>query len=313
MLKQVGHESNSLCMHQCLAYEWGLEMRSDKEFFKLFQAYPDLLKLLASTPEDAVYTFRSEVFKEVERRIDGYFQPENPDHPHFILEVQVAPDVTIYTRLVMEMAMAFMKHQPKGTTQEKVPDIRALLLFFQESSDPKTEPWCSFVRACPDVIQIVYLDQIVRQLGENESTHPVWATFQPLFAKDDLTLIHRLPDCHQAILDAKMPAQARKVLQDVFMSWLLQRFKNKTHEEIKAMFIPSDPTPIQDSILYKSLLEDQERIHGISFEELSRTVKEQKRALSKQNQVIHDKNQEIHDKDNEIRRLQKKLRSLGML
>ena len=166
-------------------------MRTDKEFFKLFQAYPDLLKLLTPIPEGANYSFGSEVFKEVERRLDGYFVPDNPDHPHFILEVQVAPDASIYPRLIMEMTMVSLNLINNPSQNPKTDhDIRAVLLFLQESSDLKNEPWYSFVRACPDMIQIVYLDQIMRQLGENEKVHPVWATFQPLFAKNDQTLIH---------------------------------------------------------------------------------------------------------------------------
>ena len=78
------------------------------------------------------------------------------------------------------------------------------------------------------------------------------------------------------------------------------------------MFIPSDPTPIEESVLYKSFLKDQERRRGVSFDELVRTVEEQKKAQEALQRALqralHDKDNEIRGKDDEIRRLLDKLR-----
>ncbi|KPA10043.1 transposase [Candidatus Magnetomorum sp. HK-1] len=82
-------------------------MKTDKELYKIFSAYPNYLFKCASIRKKTTYTMQSVTLKEFERRTDGLLAPKDPKAPTYITEFQAQKDANIYHRLAMEMAAVF--------------------------------------------------------------------------------------------------------------------------------------------------------------------------------------------------------------
>ena len=79
-------------------------MKTDKEIYTLFSSYTEILFQVAGITTNASYTFRSETFKQLEKRTDGFLYTPNRDEPLYIFECQGYEAKDIYFRVVMEMA-----------------------------------------------------------------------------------------------------------------------------------------------------------------------------------------------------------------
>ncbi|ETR74377.1 MAG: hypothetical protein OMM_06370 [Candidatus Magnetoglobus multicellularis str. Araruama] len=107
-------------------------MKTDKEIFKIFTAYPKYLFQSAGIRIKSTYTMASVTLKEFERRTDGVMKPADPNEPTYVMEFQAQLDNDIYHRHTMEMASYAMMH--KGCK------VRGILVFLHKRLDPKTDP-----------------------------------------------------------------------------------------------------------------------------------------------------------------------------
>ena len=84
-------------------------MRTDKLFYKLFQAFPELLFQLTGQSADlaGAYRFASVEVKELAFRIDGLFEPRAgfADCPIQFVEVQFQKDADFYWRFLTEILL----------------------------------------------------------------------------------------------------------------------------------------------------------------------------------------------------------------
>ncbi len=122
-------------------------MKTDCALADLFAHNPDLIKLMANVDSSAHYTMKSEVFKEVERRNDACFIPDQLDLPVIIVEFQGYSEIGFYYRGFSNAGL-FGERHPKRK-------IHILLIFLSEAYDPKTEPWYSLGRTGFPGFQII--------------------------------------------------------------------------------------------------------------------------------------------------------------
>ena len=109
------------------------------------------------------------------------------------------------------------------------------MIFFGEARlDPQTKPWTSHVRS------IVLVEEL-RRLAKRAPEHPLVAVFQPLLAGRETDLEHTAGGFYRTIKNSKLKKDVKEVLEEVFVSWLLQRLPDRSKTEIEKMLIGELP------------------------------------------------------------------------
>ena len=201
-------------------------MKTDKELYRIFEVAPEWVFELAGLPSPGKSTLRSVTVKALERRADGVIVPEAPDQPLTIVEFQFQADDTIYRRTVVEMA----------AVQNAFPGrvVQGVIFFGYNNLDPQTVPWTQVVRSyvLPDVLQ---------DWERKEPKHPLVAVFKPLLAESEESLQRQAAGYFRAIKHSSLGPACKRTLEEVFVSWLEQRFKDKTKKEIETMLLGELP------------------------------------------------------------------------
>ena len=224
-------------------------MKTDAQLLKLFQTNPEMLKEFLPLDVKGQYVLRSETLKELERRVDGVFEPEDPEEPVFIIEFQAYWKETIYHLLVAGMALFGLVH-PKR-------EVRGIILFFHKYHDPKTKPWYEIACSALPGIQLYYLDKVLEALRERDPDHILLSVFFPLSCEDASTLKKEARGHYQKIQKTPLSEVAKDGMMQVFNSWLVGRFENA--EEVAKMI--AEIPPIEGSA-FARYFEDRGGILG---------------------------------------------------
>ena len=214
-------------------------MRTDKELFRIFEVAPEWVFELAGLPSPGKSELRSVTVKALERRADGVIVPEAPDQPLTIVEFQFQADDTIYRRTVVEMA----------AVQDAFPGrvVQGVIFFGYNGLDPNTAPWTQLVRSyvLPDVLQA---------WERKQPKHPLVAVFKPLLAESDTVLRRQAAGYFRAITHSSLSAAGKASLEEVFVSWLVQRLKDNTRKEIEMMLLGELPE-LEKTVAGKELIQ----------------------------------------------------------
>ena len=153
-------------------------------------------------------------------------RPRVPCPPLTVVEFQFQTDDTIYLRMVVEMA----------AVQEVYPGrvVQGVIFFGYNNFDPRTVPWTQVVRS-------YVLPEVLGQWERKHPKHPLVAVFQPLLAESEEVLQQQAAGYFRAIKDSSLRATCKGTLEEVFVSWLEQRFKDKTKKEIETMLLGELP------------------------------------------------------------------------
>ena len=173
---------------------------------------------------------RSLTVKTLERRTDGVIVPESAAPPLSVIEFQFGENPQIYTRTVQKMA----------AVQEEfgMREVQGVIFFGDRRLDPRTKPWTSLVRA------IVLPDEL-RRLAERNPGHPLVAAFQPLLAESEAELERNVGGFLHTIKTSKLRMGVKEALEEVFMSWIIQRLAHRTKQEIEKMLIGELPELVE--------------------------------------------------------------------
>ncbi len=216
-------------------------MKTDKQIYLLLAAHPDMFRLLTGGIKlPGPYRGRSVVFKELERRADHVFEPESGEGPVYVIEIQAQPHGAVYDRLVLELVL-YRKAHPGRT-------VYGLVMFLDAGCDEPDSPWVGSLGTGP-LLRPVYLDAVLAQARVREPEHPLLAVFLPLLA-DEQELAERAPAAWRRLEGLTEPGS--KVLLDVFLSWLMERYKGQTFEEIMRML--QVLTPLEETRAYQQLV-----------------------------------------------------------
>ncbi len=221
-------------------------MKSDKEFFKLFSACPDMLFEITGIKTNKSYTMTSITFKELEQRMDGYLDTNDKNDPVYFAEFQGYDSNTIYQRISKGMAI-FSENNPKR-------EVRGMIIFTKESLDPKTKPWYLLTKVENSHFRVFYLDKILSELEKKHPEHPLILVFKPFLVDDEAKLASQAKKWYSNLQQSsKLPEQMKETFNSVFINWMMERFKNYTFEEILAMV--ESLTPLEETRAYKELVE----------------------------------------------------------
>ncbi|MBL0717037.1 MAG: DUF2887 domain-containing protein [Desulfosarcina sp.] len=219
-------------------------MKTDKQFYKLFSESPDYFFDLTGIHSSGSYTLRSETVKEFSRSMDGLMKPDNSNDPHFVVEFQMQKDKDIYYRIIMEMAALGINDQQNI--------YYGIIIFADKSVDTHSEPWSSIFKKSLPGFQIFYLDELLESLKKRNPEHPLLAVFQPYLQKDKEKLEKEASTYYNKIQKAAISDNRKKSLSNIFVSWLLIRFENKTYQEVLKMLTLT--TPLEETRAYKELV-----------------------------------------------------------
>lgn len=211
-------------------------MKTDRHLYALFRACPEYLFLLAGLPSPGPCKMEQVTIKAISRTMDGLITPRNPAKPLTVVEFQFQREDGIYYRVVVEMVG--VQRERKGRR------VQGLILFRDRSCDPRTKPWTS-------VVQVVYLDEMLRELEARDATHPLVLVFKPLLERSEAVLEKQVAT-HYKRLRSRVPRRYFQTFEEVFVDWLMQRFKTRTPQEITAMF--AELTPIEKTVCGKELI-----------------------------------------------------------
>ncbi|MBK1642469.1 hypothetical protein CKO12_11385 [Chromatium okenii] len=217
-------------------------MKTDKHIHTLLTSSPEAFRFLTGGLElIGNYQDRSIVFKELERRADHVFEPDNGIGPVYILEIQTRHSGDVYDRLVLELVL-YRKLHPNCT-------VHGLVLFIERSGDEPESPWQAHLGISPLLLKSVYLDEVIERARCEQPNHPLLATFLPLVA-NNRELAQQAPAAWQQLTARTEPDAT--ALMDVFISWLMERYKHQSYEEVMTMLHIS--TPLEETRAYQQLV-----------------------------------------------------------
>jgi predicted transposase YdaD len=215
-------------------------MRTDKQFFSIFRACPELVYELAGLPSPGPCQLRSESFKEFARTADAVLEPHDKKQPACVIEVQFQRDETIYTRLVIEMALAQEKKRYRG--------VQGIIFFARKALDPRTPPW-------QRVVQAVYLDEALEKLRLEQPEHLALDVLAPICIESDSALEAAAASHYHRIRQQSLPLPQRDALLAVFESWLFERFKTMDRKKL-AMILKFPTADITSTVAGRQILEE---------------------------------------------------------
>ncbi len=201
-------------------------METDKQLYRVFGAQPEWVFQLARLPPVGKCAMRSLTVKTLERRTDGVIVPEDPTPPLSIIEFQFTESPHIYTRTVQKMAAV----QEEFAMRE----VQGIIFFGNQSLDPQTKPWTGVVRS-------ILLTEELRRLAINDPDHPLVAAFQPLLVERENELERTAGGFFRRIKTCKLKKGVKEALEEVFLSWLLQRLPTRSKQEIEKMLVGELP------------------------------------------------------------------------
>ena len=211
-------------------------MKTDKELYRIFEVAPEWVFELAGLPSPGKSTLRSVTVKALERRADGVIVPEAPDQPLTIVEFQFQADDTIYRRTVVEMA----------AVQDAFPGrvVQGVIFFGYNNLDPQT---------ATEVVRSYVLPDVLRNGSENSRNTPWWR-FQAASGRKrggaPAASGRVFPGHHAQFVEPGLQSS----LEEVFVSWLVQRFKDKTKKEIEMMLLGELPE-LEETVAGKELIQ----------------------------------------------------------
>ena len=185
-------------------------------------------------------------YKELERRVDGVMMPSNDDEPIYVVEFQGFRDHSIYARWLSGIALTMERH-PNRT-------VNGVCIFLSKKIDPKTEPWYSLAKTGNEGFKVLYLVEEIKNLMAQMPDHPAYAAFSPLLIEDAEELKAKASGFYEQLNTASnLEDQQKSDLIKVLHSWVGERFKNMSSEEVWEML--EELTPFEETRMYQELVE----------------------------------------------------------
>jgi predicted transposase/invertase (TIGR01784 family) len=194
-------------------------MRTDTIFYQLFQTFPTLLFELVGLPPETAdgYQFLSAEVKEKSFRFDGIFLPDQPENPIWFVEVQFQPDPHFYSKFFSEIFIYLNQFKP-------VQDWRMSAIWASRTLETDSKQHYRELFTSGRVV-LVYLDEIVKVDSPALGLVKLIMTDENgaiPFAKE---LVSKFSD---------------NTVLELVETVLVYKFKDKTREEIEAMFSLGD-------------------------------------------------------------------------
>lgn len=188
--------------------------------------------------------------KQLEIRCDLLLVPEEPTDSHYIIEFQFYHDCSIFNRSQLSQAILWKHLNPNEACRRKTyspREVENVIIFGSRSDLPSNS------NRYPSTTTL-FLDELLVELKKKEPESPLVAALTPLVvALSDLE--KEASHCYDIIKTSQILSNDdREILNEIFLNILLQRFRDKSREEIRAMI--AELTPIKETRVGKELLEE---------------------------------------------------------
>lgn len=225
-------------------------MDTDPIFYELFRDRPEWLRELTGIPFPENCKGTSEVLKHLEVRCDLLLKSPNRGEPYYIIEFQLYHDHSIFNRteLARQVLWKHLNKRKDCRKREFCPqEVEIVILFGSEAELPNSFERYSNMRN-------LFIDELLEKLAIKNPESALLAALAPLY--DSLSELELQASSHyDKINEAQdLEQQDRELLSEIFLNLLLQRFKNKSRTEIRAMI--AKLTPIKETVVGQELLQE---------------------------------------------------------
>ncbi len=219
--------------------------RSDEYFYSLFKAWPDVFKDFANLEIKGDLNFDALSVKKISADLDGFFSSSHPETPNYVVEFhgywKKGCDVYYQTLLKVGLIGNRMPEKP----------VHALIVFTHKHFDSKTQPWHEFARLNRAGFHVLYLEDVLETLGRTKPDHPLNYVFTPFLA-DNQSLKVEVVASYRKLKQVQLPKKVKTALEEIFVGWMMERFKMETKKEAYQML--AEMTPIEETGIYKEIL-----------------------------------------------------------
>lgn len=226
-------------------------MDTDTVLYRLFRDHPDWLRDLTGLPIPTDSVATSQALKQLEIRCDLLLEPIDHNDPCWVIEFQFYHDHSIFNRaeLARQLLWKHLNNRNDCRMRDYQPRrVKSVIIFGSQTELPNHTP-----EDYP-LTEVLFFDELLETLEQNQPDSPLLAALAPL--SQPLNLLENEASAHyHSIRNAQeLPSADRDILTEIFLNLLLQRFKTKTHEEIRTMI--AELTPIKETRVGQELLEE---------------------------------------------------------
>ncbi|MGI0481623.1 Rpn family recombination-promoting nuclease/putative transposase [Geminocystis sp. CENA526] len=204
-------------------------MKTDSIFYELFLNIPEsLFNLLKLPPELAKeYQFISQELKQLAKRIDGVFLPNNEDKPIYFVEVQFQSDENLYYRLFTEIFTYLGQYKP-------CQDFYAVVLWEKRNYET---PLPSYYQVFQDTgkLTVIYLDEL-----SFEEYEGLGIEILQLIVANEENAKNQVNTLFNSIENSQESSTKKKDIIELLEKILIYKFTNYTREELDKMFTLTD-------------------------------------------------------------------------
>lgn len=188
--------------------------------------------------------------KQLEIRCDLVLEPEDAGEPCVIVEFQLYHDHAIFNRIELERQLLWKHLNPRKDCRRRdfrPREVETVVLFGSRSELPSSHNSHPLVR-------ILFLDELLTDLEKRRPESPLLAALSPL--RESLPELEKAAAGHYGVIQGcpDLPNEDRKILGEIFLNLMLQRFKTKTWKELQKMI--ADLTPLHKTRAGKDLFHE---------------------------------------------------------
>ncbi len=214
-------------------------MKTDALFYELFKIAPKSLFELVGLKPQGAYVFESITAKTTEKRFDGFFRRTDGPGPNVFLEVQGWYDPKIYWRTFREICTWYEQ-------SDSTEIFMAVILFTDRKHDPENRS-LSCIR--PNRMIRAYLGECLKKTGDRPGALTV---LMPFALSDKKELRNAVRKWKTDIFSLNLPEYQMKILAELLVYAVLQKFPELTRKEIEAML---ELTPLDKTVAGQELIQ----------------------------------------------------------
>lgn len=236
----------------------GVNVKSDKHFYMLFEAWPEALEKVVHL-RHSEYRFSSKTIKEIERRIDGWLESAEEGGPRYIIEFEMWSNPRVYHMVVQAMAGVYLDDLSRP--------VFGRILFRTRSLDLKTQPWSLLSEARAEALQVHYLDEELAALELTQPGHPLISVLRPVVIQNWDELEKYSARDYHCIQTAELPLKLKEKLSDLFLDWIVQLYRmahpEKEQDMLDLVTQPETTNVYRDLVArFKKEFESQGEVRG---------------------------------------------------
>lgn len=190
-----------------------------ENLYRLFQESPHLLASLIGAP-DKTFTTQAETFEDSNRETDLCWFTEGRGS---IMKIQVHDDSLIYYRGEALRTLLSMRYPSL--------EVSLYVLFLYRSLNPHKQPWKHYLKSENPHYHALFLGEQLEILAKTKPDHPLHSMFAPVVARK-AELKQQAKRHHYALTNAALPRATRRIMIDLYESFLMTRFQAKSKKKL---------------------------------------------------------------------------------